>query len=271
VPDEPQTRASVGKDLSTLGLSAGDTVLVHSSLRSLGWVCGGAVAVVQALLDVLGPTGTLIVPTQTTGNSDPKHWSRPPVPESWWPIIREHMPAYEASVTPSVGLGAITEMVRTWPGAVRSGHPHTSFAAVGANADVLMAGHELTCQLGERSPLAALERAEAKVLLLGVGFGSCTAFHLAEYRIPNPPMFEFGTAMHTAHGRRWITWVDVATNSDDFTDLGAAYEQASAVTVGKVGEADCRLFPVRDAVAFAVWWLAEHRSGAQGGAVAGGG
>jgi aminoglycoside 3-N-acetyltransferase len=234
-------------------------------------VCGGALAVVQALLDVLGATGTLVVPTQTTGNSDPKNWSRPPVPESWWPIIREHLPAYDPAVTPSVGLGVITEMVRTWPGAARSGHPHTSFAAVGANAEVLMAGHELTSHLGERSPLAALERAAAKVLLLGAGFGSCTAFHLAEYRIPNPPTFEFGTAMHTAQGRRWVTWVDVATNSDDFDDLGAAYEASAVVTRGRVGEANCRLFPVRDAVAFAVGWLAERRSGTQGGAVAGGG
>jgi aminoglycoside 3-N-acetyltransferase len=113
VSDAPQTRASLGRDLSTLGLSAGDTVLVHSSLRSLGWVCGGALAVVQALLDVLGPGGTLVVPAQTMGNSDPRHWSRPPVPESWWPVIREHLPAFDPAVTPTVGLGVIAEMVRT--------------------------------------------------------------------------------------------------------------------------------------------------------------
>jgi aminoglycoside 3-N-acetyltransferase len=216
VPDEPQTRASLGKDLSTLGLTAGDTVLVHSSLRSLGWVCGGAVAVVQALLDVLGPGGTLVVPTQTMDNSDPKHWSRPPVPESWWPVIREHMPAFDPVVSPAAGLGVIAEQVRTWPGAVRSDHPHTSFAAVGAAAAELMAEHELTSQLGERSPLAALERAGAKVLLLGTGFASCTAFHLAEYRVPDPPMFEFGAAVRApAAGSPTSTWPPTATTSTD--------------------------------------------------------
>lgn len=80
--DKPQTRASIADELHALGLRGADTVLVHASLRSLGWVCGGQVAVVQALLDVVGSTGTLVVPTQTTGNSDPKHWSLPPVPES---------------------------------------------------------------------------------------------------------------------------------------------------------------------------------------------
>lgn len=259
MPDRPQTRASLAADLTGLGLRPGDTVLVHSSLRSLGWVCGGALAVVQALLDAIGPDGTLVVPTQTTGKSDPMHWRHPPVPESWWPVIREHMPAYDPAVTPAIGLGVIPEMVRTWPGAVRSDHPHTSFAALGPAAAELMSDHRLESQLGEHSPLARLERLDARILLLGVGFGTCTAFHLAEYRIPDPPVFEFGTAMLTPAGRRWITYLDVDTNSDDFDALGAAFEQTGAVHRGHVGEATCRLFQVRPAVEFAVGWLAEHR------------
>ncbi|HEV2781879.1 MAG TPA: AAC(3) family N-acetyltransferase [Actinophytocola sp.] len=259
MPEEPQTRASLAGDLTRLGLRPGDIVLAHSSLRSLGWVCGGALAVVQALLDALGPDGTLVVPTQTTGNSDPMHWRHPPVPESWWPVIREHMPAFDPAVTPSIGLGVLPELVRTWPGAVRSNHPHTSFAAVGPAAAELMAEHPLDCQLGERSPLAALERAGARVLLLGVGFDTCTAFHLAEYRIPDPPLFEYGTAVLTPSGRRWVTYTDVVTNSDDFDHLGAAFEQTRPVRHGKVGEASCRLFDVRPAVKFAAGWLAEHR------------
>ena len=73
----PRTRDSLAGDLRALGIGAGDVLLVHSSLRSLGWVSGGALAVVQALLDVLGPAGTLVVPSQTTGNRDPSTW-RPP-------------------------------------------------------------------------------------------------------------------------------------------------------------------------------------------------
>ncbi len=84
----PRTRSSLARDLRSLGIKAGDLVLVHSSLSSLGWVAGGAPAVVLALRDVLGEGGTLVVPTQTGDNSDPKDWSRPPVPEAWWPLIR---------------------------------------------------------------------------------------------------------------------------------------------------------------------------------------
>lgn len=141
VQDMPRTRESLADDLGALGLEAGQTVLVHSSLRSLGWVCGGASAVVLAVLDVLGPGGTLVVPTHTSENSDPEQWSRPPVPESWWPIIRDHMPGFDPGVTPSWHMGAIAEQVRTWPTAQRSAHPQTSFAAVGARADVVVEGH----------------------------------------------------------------------------------------------------------------------------------
>ena len=263
--DLPRTRDSLAHDLRTLGVAAGDVVLVHSSLRSLGWVCGGAVAVVQALLDALGPDGTLVVPTQSMNNSDPKLWSRPPVPESWWPVIRATMPAFDPRITPAEKLGVIPETVRTWPGAVRSNHPHTSFAALGSRADALMAEHRLDSQLGEHSPLAALERAGAKVLLLGVGFDSCTAFHLAEYRVENPNRMEYGCAMLDDQGNRvWRTYVDVATNSERFGELGESYLGTGTVTTGRVGDATCRLFPVDEAVAHAVDWLRRHEAAVTG-------
>lgn len=254
----PPTRASLASDLTALGLGEGDTVLVHSSLRAVGWVPGGRVAVTQALLDVLGPTGTLVVPTQTMENSDPKHWQRPPVPESWWPVIREHMPAFDPAVWPSRGIGALAESVRTWPGAVRSNHPQASFAAVGAQAAELMATHELDSHLGEASPLASLERVDARVLLLGVGYNVCTAFHLAEYRIPSPKE-EFSCAIQTNEGRKWVTYTDTVVNSDDFAKLGAAYEPTATLNRGKVGAADTRLFPAAEAIAFAVGWLSKNR------------
>lgn len=259
----PSTRASLAADLAALGLSTGDTVLVHSSMRAIGWVPGAQVAVVQALLDVLGPDGTLVVPTQTGGNSDPKHWSNPPVPEEWWPTVREHMPAFDPAITPSVGIGVVAESVRTWPGAVRSNHPHTSFAAVGARAATLMARHDLDCQFGAESPLAALEAVGARVLLLGVGYDACTAFHLAEYRVPSPKT-EHSGAILTGRGREWVTYVDVATNSDDFDQLGAAYEPTATMRRGQVGKADSRLFPLPEAVAFATEWLRVNRPTDQG-------
>src|SRR5262249_13877724 len=83
-----------------------DSGLVHASLRSIGWVCGGAVAVVQALLDVVGPTGTIVVPAFTTDNRDPSRWRHRPVLEEWWPTIRAQLPAFDPAVTPCRELGS---------------------------------------------------------------------------------------------------------------------------------------------------------------------
>src|SRR5271170_2297235 len=154
----PYTVRSLRSELRALGLAAGSTVLVHSSARSLGFVAGGTQAVVQALLDALGPAGTLVVPTHTPDNTDPAEWLNPPVPESWWPAIRIQGPGFDRSRTPSRWMGVIAETVRTWPGALRSDHPHVSFAAVGRHAVSVTGSHKLDDALGEGSPLGAVNR-----------------------------------------------------------------------------------------------------------------
>ncbi|MFD5816080.1 aminoglycoside N(3)-acetyltransferase [Streptomyces sp. NPDC127038] len=248
------TRDTLAADLRALGVRTGETLLAHSSLSALGWVNGGAVTVVQGLLDALGPDGTLVVPTQSGDLSDPALWSRPPVPEEWWPAIRATMPAYDPRVTPSRGVGVIPETVRTWPGALRSDHPETSFAALGPDAAAVVGGHAVDCRLGERSPLARLEARGARVLLLGAGYDSCTSFHLAEYRVPSP-VVEVGRPSPTG----WETVREVSITSEMFEELGSDFERDRPVVRGTVGAARARLFPVADAVAYAERWLPVHR------------
>src|SRR5512135_1478972 len=94
----PGTRESLASDFRRLGLYEGMTLLVHSSLSALGWVCGGPVAVIQALMDVLTEAGTLIMPAHSGDVSDPARWCNPPVPADWIPIIRAAMPAFDPAI-----------------------------------------------------------------------------------------------------------------------------------------------------------------------------
>lgn len=266
---QPLSRTGLGAALRELGIGAGDVLLVHASLSSLGHVIGGAVAVVQAMLDVLGPTGTLVVPAFTAGNSDPSRWARTrksAVPAAWWPDIREHLPAFEPAISPSENVGAVAEAVRTWPGAVRSGHPQTSFTALGPDAARLMSDHPVDCHLGPGSPLgrlAELADPPARVLLLGVPFAVCTAFHLAEYRQPDPPQRDYECVIHQDGRRAWYRYRDVLLDDSDFQQIGDALESAPSpaalVRRGAVGAATARLVPLFGCVRFATEWMAVHR------------
>lgn len=251
----PCTRQSIADDLRQWGLTPGAIALVHSSLSSLGWVCGGAVAVVQALMDVVTETGTLVMPTHSGDYSDPIEWQNPPVPDSWQSTIRETMPVFDPSVTPTRNMGRIVEVFRTWSGVLRSSHPTVSFAAWGQKAKAIIENHSLDNSLGEQSPLARLYDLNAWVLLLGVNYDCSTCFHLAEYRAGKAEKVQRGAPMIEAGQRIWKIYEDIDFNSDCFAKLGQDFEREGHVIIANVGSAQARLFPIRSAVDFAINWF----------------
>ncbi|MEV0716788.1 AAC(3) family N-acetyltransferase [Asanoa sp. NPDC050611] len=256
----PHTRSSLAADLLALGVRPGSTLLVHASLKPVGYIAGGPHALVLALRDALGPDGTLVVPTHTPDNSDPAVWQNPPVPQEWWPVIRSHMPGFDPSVTPSRWMGAVAEVVRTWPGAQRSDHPQVSFAALGRLATEVVYGQPRAGMLGPDSPLGKIYGLDGDVLLLGVGHDSNTSLHLAEYRQPDAPTARLGAAVQTPDGdREWVWWEDIDLDEGDFELLGADFEATGAAQMGRVGGAMSRLMSQRAAVDFADRWMTENR------------
>ncbi len=256
----PHTRASLAQDFADLGFRNGQTVIWHSSLSSLGWVIGGANAVILAMRDVLGDEGTLMIPTHSSANSEPSHWQNPPVPETWWQLVRDHTPAFDPATTQTRQLGIIVELVRTLEGAQRSNHPAHSFAAVGRGARELVGGiTALHDGMGESSPLRALYDRDGWVFLMGVGHGNCTALHLAEMRSgrATQTMMKQGAAVLVNGQREWVEYDSPMYDSDDFDALGEAFEQqyTNEVKQARIGQAVCRLVRVQPLIDFGVQWM----------------
>lgn len=259
---QPATRGSLVADLRALGVEPGMTVMAHVSLSSIGYVAGGAHAVVLALLDAVGESGTLVMPTHSTDLTDPAEWSNPPVPADWCDRIRDAMPAYDPLMTPTRQMGAVVECFRHVPGLIRSDHPAVSAAAVGSNATVVTADHELRDGLGERSPQGRLYELDGHVLLIGVTHANNTSLHLAERRSapPDAQWRQQSSPLLVDGERRWVTYECLDDDPSDFETIGEVFARSGLERTGPVGAGSGRLMRSRDVVDIATAWMNEHRT-----------
>lgn len=158
-------------DIRALGVCAGDTLLIHSSLRSLGRLERGAQSVIEAFLEVLGGQGTLLMPALTYEYATPQN------------------PVFSSKDTKAC-VGALPEAFRAYPGTVRSLHPTHSVCANGKDAKALTESHiKDTTPVGPNSPFRLLRENGGKILMLGCGLRPNTSMHGVEELVVPPYLF----------------------------------------------------------------------------------
>ena len=250
------TAESIASDLRRLGVGQGQLLMVHASLRSIGYVRGGAPTVVRALTDVLGSKGTLVMPAFTPTVSDPATWTDPVLAEHLIESARRHVLAFDPAATPTA-MGAIAETFRTWPGTVRSAHPRVSVTARGPLANRIISPHALPWGQGAGSPFARLYDLNASLLLLGVGFNRATFLHFAESRVPHGRRKTRKIPVDRDGLRNWISAPDVGDDLDTFFPrIGEELVRPDLVSIGYVGQAQCAIASSRQVVDFATAFLA---------------
>ncbi len=159
------TQEQVTAALETLGVEAGDGLLVHSAIQFLGRPAGGLGMYLEALKDVLGPEGTLAVPAFNFGFAR----GEPFDPQS----------------TPSQGMGVFSEYVRQHPEAQRTPHPMQSLAVIGHHAADLV-GRDTASAFDPGSPFERIFVLDFKLLLLGADIQATAMLHYCEQRAQVP-------------------------------------------------------------------------------------
>ncbi len=266
--DRVVTRPQLARDLRALGVAPGEVLMVHESVKAIGWVAGGPDVVIDALLDAVGPTGTLM---KYVGSEDGTYalaeW-----PAAVQAAYRDTIPGFDPATTRACrAWGILTEYLRTRPGAVRSAHPEGSFAALGARAAELVADHPLQDGLGPGSPLDKLVAMGGKVLLVGCPLAHTTLVHLAEYRarLPEKRRVRYESPVMRGGERVWVAIEELDssdgivdwTGTDYFELIVRAFLDAGLGRSGRVGHAEAHLMGAAALVEFAARWMEENLRG----------
>lgn len=215
------------------GLTADDVVLVHSSYKSLGPVDGGPQAVVDALLEVITPTGTLIIPTFNFNFNKGEPW--------------------DVRTTPS-HMGVLTEIVRLNPESRRVFHPFYSFAILGSLKDELTKVRYKD-SYGPDSIFMQLRKLDAKIMVIGLSYThSMTFFHHIEqmegvgYRF----IKAFTGLVTDESGKTYedtftmlVRDVDQGVQTE-VDPMGEVLEKRGVVTIHKIGDADVKIMKANE-------------------------
>ena len=231
---------------------------------------GGAETVVQALLDALGPDGTLIA--YTGWQDEPPDDSDALDSETRRTYLEEH-PAYDPRFALSRREhGRVPETLRTWPGALHSGHPEAGVAAIVPLAGVLTAEHPYDDAYGAGTPYARLVEIGGQVIVLGAPLETVTLIHHAEAiaEAPGKRRVDYDMPVMVNRERVWRTFSDINTSEgalpyesilgkEDYIEhISRLALRAGAGESGPVGEATAHLFDARRLCGHAVGWIEHH-------------
>lgn len=250
------TRGDLAAHLVALGLAPGDAVLAHAGLRSVGPMLGGPDILIDALADTVGPAGTILA--YCDWNYDDRDLADV--------ALRPHVPPFDPARSRATrDNGAFPELLRTTPGARRSGSPGASCAALGGRADWFTADHALDYGYGLQSPFGKLVAAGGKTLLVGAPLDTMTLLHHAEHladihgkrlrRYEAPILMDGRTVWRTFEEFDTSDPVVEGLADDYFEDVVEDFLATGQGRRGLIGHAPSVLVDAAAIVPFAVTWL----------------
>jgi aminoglycoside 3-N-acetyltransferase len=255
------SREQLANDLRTLGIEAGDTMMLHASVRAVGEVAGGPDQIHLALKDVLTAQGTLIMYA-----SCPRYYDEVGsgnLTKEQEAEILEKLPAFDPLTARSArDNGALVELFRTYPGSRVNRHV-ARFVVWGKRADSLISEQPWNYAFGLRSPLDRFLGLDGKILLLGSDHDAVTFLHYVEHvaEIPNKRIRRFQVPVLDDGRRAWRSMEEFDTSGDGahanwpdrfFAKIVDAYLAATGNQGGRVGNALSYILRARGLLDFAL-------------------
>ena len=255
------TQSQLVEQLRELGLQQGDAVLAHAALRRVGPVLGGPDTLIDAIRTVIGPAGTLLAYCDWQADDDILERTE----------LRDEIPPFDPQRSRSIrDNGAFPELLRTTPGALRSGNPGASCAALGGKAEWFTADHALDYGYGPQSPFGKLVEAGGKTMLIGAPLDTMTLLHHAEHvaDFPNKRLRRYEAPILMDGKAVWRHFEEFDTGDpphglpdDYFATIVEAFLATGQGKRGTIGAAPSVLVDAAPMVAFGIAWL-EERLGA---------
>jgi aminoglycoside 3-N-acetyltransferase len=227
--ETPLSKQQIADGLKALGLSRGAILMVHASLSSLGEVDGGAGALIDALLEALGPEGTLLMPTHPARDGRTFH----------------------PDAIPS-DMGTITETFRLRPGVLRSRHPYHPVAAIGARAEEMLRDHEQSAVPdGPETPYGRLIALDGRVLHIGCDLNTLTLLHTVEAELDLPYLRELEMKYVDAQGKVRTLQIKRCPGGHrgGVWKFDRLFREEGAMSLGRIERAVCRLISAPEAAA----------------------
>ncbi|NJM71669.1 MAG: AAC(3) family N-acetyltransferase [Scytonema sp. RU_4_4] len=235
--NKPLSKNELTHQLLNLGVQPGGVLVVHTAFSKVAPVEQGSQGLIEALIDVLGSQGTLVMPTMTDDDDNP----------------------FDPAKTPCLGMGIVADMFWRSPGVLRSNSPH-AFAAIGAKAAEITAPHPVDVPHGLDSPIGRVYSLDGQVLLLGVGHDANTTIHLAEtmagVRYLRP---KYVTILNNGHPEKYH-YREIDHCCENFSLLDTWLESNQQQVSGVIGYAQARLARSRHIVEATLSHLRENET-----------
>jgi aminoglycoside 3-N-acetyltransferase len=255
------SRAQLAIDLHALGLTSGDIVMVHASVRAVGKVAGGPDEIHLAIKDVIGSEGTLFMYASCPDYVDDVGRGNLTAEEE--KEILEKLPAFDANTARSArDNGALVELLRTYPGSRVNQHP-ARFVAWGKQTDYLFSRQPWSYAFGHSSALERFVELRGKILLLRSDHDSTTFLHYAEHiaDIPDKRVARFKVPVLENGRRVWREMEEFDTSSQGvhpnwpdrfFAKLVDGFLAETGNRGGGVGDALSHLIDARGLLAYSL-------------------